>query len=287
MVRHQTDAARRSDAMHLANEALVAAIVRARPRVRNRKPVRLLERVFFNQNSLKISLLLLFFLDPNRRWIAHSTIAIDRDKEVNPVAPRGWTRRPLKSRNLAWPVRMAAALSGYGVRPNHISLASVAAAASAGVCLLGGHYLAAAFFIQLRLLCNLLDGMVAIEGGRRSPSGEIYNDLPDRLSDAMILLAAGYSLSWPHAVELGWAASLLGVLTAYVRVLGGACGLAQDFRGPMAKPQRMAVLTAACLLASFDSRAIAAALMVIVAGSIVTVVVRVRSILGQLEYKSS
>jgi phosphatidylglycerophosphate synthase len=114
--------------------------------------------------------------------------------------------------------------------------------------------------------------------------GEIYNDLPDRVSDALILLAAGYALSWPaHSVELGWAASLLAVMTAYVRVLGGACGLPQDFGGPMAKPQRMAILTAGCILARFDQRALAVALAVVIAGSLLTLTLRVRRVVRRLE----
>lgn len=204
------------------------------------------------------------------------------------MASQAWTRRPLKTRSHAWPMRLAAALSSSGIRPNHISVASVVAAALAGLSLLNGLYIFAAIFIQLRLLCNLLDGMVAIEGGRRSALGEIYNDLPDRISDALILLAAGYSLSWPaHAVELGWAASLLAVLTAYVRVLGGACGLAQDFRGPMAKPQRMAVMTLACLAAPFDPRALAIALVAVIVGSVATLFVRIRAIARTLNKQTN
>jgi phosphatidylglycerophosphate synthase len=125
---------------------------------------------------------------------------------------------------------------------------------------------------------------VAIEVGLGTPSGEIYNDLPDRLSDAMILCAAGYSLAWPwFARELGWAAALLAVMTAYIRILGGASGLPQDFRGPMAKPQRMAIMTAACLAAPFEPRAMAVALMLVIAGSLVTAARRLRQIVRQLE----
>jgi phosphatidylglycerophosphate synthase len=200
------------------------------------------------------------------------------------MTAREWTRRPVKTRNTGWASRLAQSLAAARIQPNHISLASIAAAAAAGVSLLGGYYLSAALFIQLRLLCNLLDGMVAIEGGQRSPVGEVYNDLPDRLSDALVLLAAGYSLSWPtFAVELGWAASLLAVMTAYVRVLGGACGLPQDFGGPMAKPQRMAVLTVGCILARFDQRALALALVVVIAGSLITLALRVRRVVHKLE----
>src|SRR5438046_13178 len=139
------------------------------------------------------------------------------------------TRRPLKTRNTAVAASLARWLANTGVRPNQISIASMGAAGLAAFCLLRESYLAAALFIQLRLLCNLMDGMVAVEGGLRSASGEIYNDLPDRVSDALILVAAGYSLSWPGwARELGWTAALLALMTAYVRVLGGASGLAQD-----------------------------------------------------------
>lgn len=40
----------------------------------------------------------------------------------------------------------------------------------------------AALLILVRSLCNLWDGMMAIEGGLQSASGAIYNDLPDRLT---------------------------------------------------------------------------------------------------------
>jgi len=193
-------------------------------------------------------------------------------------------RRPLRSRDSAWATRLAHWLIRARVRPNHISLASLVAAAAAAGCLLRRWYPPAALFILLRLGCNLMDGMVAIEGGRATPAGEIFNDLPDRLSDAMILCAAGYSQDWPsYASELGWIAALLAILTAYIRVLGGSLGLPQDFHGPMAKPQRMAVMITACLVGGFDPRVIAVALWVIVAGSVVTAALRLRRIAAQLQ----
>ena len=174
------------------------------------------------------------------------------------------------------------------VAPNTISLLSVLCAAVAGACLLlqAGSGLAlrivllvaAAAFIQLRLLCNMLDGMVAIEGGLKTPMGDIFNDFPDRISDIVILVCTGYAISGvPLGAELGWVAALLAVLTAYVRLLGGSLGLAQDFGGPMAKPHRMALMTAACLLqgvaASTDQgeRVLTVALVLIVGGSLLTI----------------
>jgi hypothetical protein len=66
------------------------------------------------------------------------------------------------------------------------------------------------------------------------------------------------------------------LLTAYVRLLGGSLGAVQHFCGPMAKPHRMAVLTAACLASvvevvfGYDGRVLTVALGVIVVGSLVT-----------------
>lgn len=213
------------------------------------------------------------------------------------------SRRPLKSRNREWAKRLAAALARAGLAPNTISLASIAAAALAGLALLATRdasaatravlLLAAALFIQLRLLCNLLDGMVAVEGGRGSKSGELYNDAPDRVADALILVGAGYALSWPSwGCALGWAAALAALLTAYVRMLGGSLGLRQDFCGPMAKPHRMALLTGACLLSMFEGLAPVArgwvllmALVIIIAGGLYTAWRRLCRIHSALEAK--
>ena len=85
-------------------------------------------------------------------------------------------------------------------------------------------WLVAAACVQLRLVCNLLDGMVAIEGGRKSKVGAIYNEFPDRIADTLFLVPLGYAAGMPW---LGWACALLAALTAYVRVFGGSLGLAR------------------------------------------------------------
>jgi hypothetical protein len=73
-------------------------------------------------------------------------------------------------------------------------------------------------------------------------------------------------------------------LTAYVRATGGALGFPQDFRGPMAKPHRMAVLTAACLIGAAEAAwngthwTLIAAAIVIALGSAFTCATRTRAI---------
>lgn len=157
-------------------------------------------------------------------------------------------RRPLASRSTRWAAFLASAAVRAGFTADGISVLSLffAAAGSAALLWLPAPWnlLACAAGIQLRLLCNLLDGMVAIEGGRKSRVGALYNEVPDRLADSLFIVALGYAIgmSW-----LGWLGALAAAVTAYIRVLGGTFGLPQDFRGPMAKPHRMATMTVACL----------------------------------------
>ncbi|MGR9088676.1 MAG: CDP-alcohol phosphatidyltransferase family protein [Gammaproteobacteria bacterium] len=210
------------------------------------------------------------------------------------------SRRPLKSREIAFFADLAKELCRRGASPNQISVASLLFSVCAGVSLLltpgaqgASSWLLpvlAAAFIQLRLLCNLLDGMVAVEGGKGTPSGELYNDIPDRLADAVILISAGYAIpvvSWGGT--LGWCAALFAVMTAYVRTLAASIGAPVDFRGPMAKQHRMAVMTAACLATAAEGffwtqgYVLAFALAVIVAGTLLTLVRRIRAAYLYLE----
>ena len=155
-------------------------------------------------------------------------------------------RRPLKVRSARWAKWVARGLASRGVTPNQISVASIVFAGAAAGCMLAGGWLliGAALCIQARLLCNLFDGMVAVEHDRATPLGALYNEFPDRVADSVLFVAAG---SVAGIFWLGWATALAAALTAYVRVFGAACGQVNDFRGPMAKQQRMAVLTAICV----------------------------------------
>lgn len=197
------------------------------------------------------------------------------------TSPPAMNRRPLKSRSTQWAATLANTLVRTGVSPNSISVTSVAFA------LLGALLMwriptvqglvGVAICVQLRLLCNLLDGMVAIEGKRQSSSGALYNEIPDRVADSLFIVSLGYAIGRP---DLGWLGALAAAVTAYIRVLGGSLGLAQDFRGPMAKPHRMATLTVACLLGAVEFAvwgsqwSLMAGAWVIAIGGIITCVTR-------------
>lgn len=172
-------------------------------------------------------------------------------------------RRPLKSRGTVWARAAASGLARLGVGPDVVSAFSVVFAvagavafwisAEAGQETRAWLLIAAAASIQLRLVANLLDGMVAVEHGRGGPLGPVWNELPDRFADALFLIGAGYALRIYDPLLgplLGWAAAVLAILTAYVRELGRALGQPADFVGPGAKPHRMAMLTTGCFFSA-------------------------------------
>jgi phosphatidylglycerophosphate synthase len=199
-------------------------------------------------------------------------------------------RRPIATRDTGFARWATQRMLRTPITPNQVSLASIGFAALGALLLVlwpaaPAALILAALCIQLRLLCNLLDGMMAVEGGRGSPLGALYNEVPDRVADSVLIIALGYAagLGW-----LGWAGALAAALTAYVRTLGGALGQPQDFRGPQSKSQRMAVLTGACVLAAVEALAgvgpfvLLLAAWVIFLGSLLTCALRLRAIAGRL-----
>ncbi len=169
-------------------------------------------------------------------------------------------RRPIQSRNTRWAEAATRRLIALGASPNAISVFGMLAAIAAGAAffstsLTTGPAQRALWFCggvlcQLRLLCNLFDGMVAVERDIASPKGELYNEVPDRVSDSAVFIGLGYAAG--GEVVLGCIAALLSVFVAYVRAMAKSIGAPNDFSGPMAKPQRMALATAVAVYMSFS-----------------------------------
>lgn len=162
-------------------------------------------------------------------------------------------RRPIAARELAVTQRLAGLLIARGASADGISLAGMAAGLLAGLAFAATAWIAPAWpfwllgalLVQLRLLANMLDGMVAVGRGIASPAGELFNEVPDRVSDSAALIGLGLAAD---ALALGCGAALAAMLTAYVRAVGKAAGAPSDFRGPMAKQQRMFLVTVVAIL---------------------------------------
>jgi phosphatidylglycerophosphate synthase len=215
------------------------------------------------------------------------------------------SRRPIGVRTHAWSVEAAKWLTARQIKPNWISWASIGFAALAGISFFiagaltdfgrGLFLLIAILGIIARLLANMMDGMVAVEGGLGEADGPVWNELPDRISDALIFVGAGAGLAIADSgpAALGWLAAVLAIICAYVRELGtnltANLGHGPDFSGPFAKQQRMAVLGLGALVGMFeglwgwDFIALSIALWVVIVGTILTIYLRTRTLINRLK----
>jgi phosphatidylglycerophosphate synthase len=212
------------------------------------------------------------------------------------AAGKAIDRRPIATRNRKWAQVTTAWLASRNVSPNAISIAGMCACIVGGIALgltsIADYrilWLIAALGAQLRLTANMLDGMVAIASSRTSKTGELYNEVPDRISDAAVFIGAGFA--WGGNVTLGYIATILAIFTAYVRAAGKIAGAPNEFCGPMAKQHRMLVITLVCVYAAItpsswqmttfnDSQIglMTLGLVVIILGCVITVIRRVTRI---------
>src|SRR5207248_9042735 len=141
-----------------------------------------------------------------------------------------------------------------GISPDAISYLSVLAALIAALLFWKSGrnawlLVVAPLFCYLRLWFNMLDGMVAVAAGKASRRGAILDDLPDRVSDVIIVVGVAHSgLMNPI---FGYWAAIAAVLTAYVGLFGQALGVQREFGGIMSKPWRMVALHIGAWLALF------------------------------------
>lgn len=213
------------------------------------------------------------------------------------------SRRPIKTRSAAWVHTLARALSKAGFTPNQISISSIVCACASAALMIWGAgsqnswhtpaFVLAALAIQLRLLCNLLDGLMAVEGGQQSILGNLFNEFPDRISDSVVLIAAGYVAGVGEiGIALGWLCALLALGTAYVRAFAAQCTRHQDFSGPMAKQQRMFCITAGLLASAFlpwlrvADLSLVCVLVVVAIGSAVTCLRRTLNLAAALSQEN-
>src|SRR5438034_9401894 len=210
-------------------------------------------------------------------------------------------RRPIATRNRKWAQAATAWLAARNVSPNAISIAGMWACIVAGIVLgltsISDYrilWLVAALGAQLRLTANMLDGLVALGSHRASKVGELYNEIPDRVSDAAVLIGAGFA--WGGNVTLGYIVTILAIFTAYIRAAGKIAGAPNEFCGPMAKQHRMLVITLIALYSAITPRSwqtiafnesqiglMTLGLVVIVVGCVITVIRRVSRIAHALK----
>jgi phosphatidylglycerophosphate synthase len=167
-------------------------------------------------------------------------------------------RREVTSRDTKFANRAALWLANMNITPNTISVLSIVFS----VLTLISFYLDSVNYlnhliamvlavvgVQGRLIMNLLDGMVAIEYNKKSLVGGLYNEVPDRISDTLIILGTGLLVAkYNFGMDLAYFAIILSAFTAYIRTLGASLNSPHFFSGPMAKQHRMALITISCVI---------------------------------------
>jgi len=182
-----------------------------------------------------------------------------------------------------------------GVHPDAISYLSIVTALIAAICFWKSGetrwlLIIAPLFCYLRLWFNMLDGQVAFAAGKASRRGEILNDLPDRISDVVIFVGVAHSgLMNPF---IGYWAAISAVLTSYIGLFGQALGVQREFGGTMSKPWRMVALHAGAWFTFFLGPQSSARFtildwtcLVVIAGCVETIVVRLKRITTALQDK--
>jgi phosphatidylglycerophosphate synthase len=172
------------------------------------------------------------------------------------------------------------ALVARRVHPDVLTALAVGAAALGGAALAlaaeaPGLLLAVPLLAGVRLVLNLLDGMVARRTGQARPIGEVWNELGDRAADVFFI----GGLAFHPAVEprIALAAVVAAVLASYAGVATKAAGGTRQYGGILSKPGRMIVLAVAAPLAfvTADGRWLAVAAALILVGALVTLAQRI------------
>lgn len=214
------------------------------------------------------------------------------------------SRRPIADLFRATAHGTVRACVRLGVHPDTVSYLSIVAAAAAAVCFWQSAQhpwllILGPGFCYLRLWFNMLDGMVALASGKASLRGEILNEVPDRISD--VLIFAGVAHSGLGSPFLGYWAAILALFTAYIGTFGQAVGVQREFSGLMSKPWRMVTLHVGAWIALglfwfVDTplgslhgplTALDWTCLVVIAGCVQTVTIRLARILRALDQKAA
>ncbi len=158
------------------------------------------------------------------------------------------------------------------LRPNAVSVASLAPSTLAALAMWFGAWPLVIVGILGRMALTVMDGLIAEEFDRRTRIGPYVNRLPQDIGDAMLFVAF---LPWAAPV---WVALLLASawLVNVAGVLPGIAGGSMQPVGPAGQPDRIAIVLVAAAIAivvPIDWSIVAALIVVL---SLPTFALRVR-----------
>ena len=191
--------------------------------------------------------------------------------------------KPWYTRRLTSIVRVATARD---ISPDVFTVVGVVSALGAGAAIASGSWVLALVLLAGRLAGANLDGAVARARGVSRPWGFVLNELGDRAGDLamfaglVVLAERTTDVGWGSSWATGWVlvAAVSATLPTFASLSGAGAGAQRLNGGPFGKTERCAVVVVATAVPAW----IPAISVIIVVGSLVTVVVRLRSVHRQL-----
>lgn len=184
-----------------------------------------------------------------------------------------WLLRPIER----------ALLKNPRLTPNHLTITSLAACASAGLAIGTGHMATAGWLYILAGALDVLDGRIARATGHASKAGAFLDSVTDRWCELFVFTGFAWFLHesiWLLAVMLAVTGSLM---VSYTRARGESLGIALD-GGAMQRAERIALVSIGTLItawfnAAHDTReygihVIGVALLIVGVGSTGTAISR-------------
>ncbi|MEX2577863.1 MAG: hypothetical protein WD342_02300 [Verrucomicrobiales bacterium] len=185
--------------------------------------------------------------------------------------------------------RVSLFLMGIGVSSEMVAITGMILGILAGLSFMGTSeefhlevfWILGMVFCVLRIACIQVDSILQHPFAERSLEDVFFNELPERVSDAITLIGFGFAMD--SSPWLGLAAALAAIFSAYVRSFGVSRGVGERSaaRGPMTRVHRLALLSLTSILmavgVSTGTYALTipqVALWVIILGCVATILVR-------------
>lgn len=186
--------------------------------------------------------------------------------------------KPWYTRRLTSIIRLATARD---ISPDVFTVVGVVSAVGAGVAIASGSWLVALVLLAGRLAGANLDGAVARARGVSRPWGFVLNELGDRAGD--LAMFAGLAVLAERTTHVGWGsgwatgwvlvAALCATLPTFTSLSGAGAGAPRLNGGPFGKTERCAAVVVATAVPAW----IPVISVIIVLGSVLTMVVRLRT----------
>lgn len=182
--------------------------------------------------------------------------------------------KPWYTRRLTSIIRVATARD---ISPDVFTVVGVVSALGAGVAIAYGSWILALVLLAGRLAGANLDGAVARARGVSRPWGFVLNELGDRAGD--LAMFAGLVVLAERTTDVGWAtgwvlvAALCATLPTFTSLSGAGAGAQRLNGGPFGKTERCAAVVVATAVPAW----IPVISVIIVVGSVLTMIVRLRT----------